>query len=375
MLAALRLEETDRIPIGLRGVDPYGDLALVGSEGVPLDPSYDPLMDLARKKLDIWHSWSPKRTGEDAFRSTSRGVKSRTDKYVEGDHEYRRRVIETPKGTLSEIHKRRKSVSEKAYRCVKHLIETDKDLEAYLSIPYEPVKKLDISPFYKEKKRIGEAGVLMTGVPTPIGFSGLFRFQDFVKRMMTDRETMVNLADIMFERCYDYTVQLLEAGAREVFQVGGEIVAPPLFNPSYFRDFVVKYHSKIFKLIHEYDGIVYFHCHGSINAILEMFAEMGTDAIHPVEPPPMGDTPLSEAKRKIGDKVCFIGNIQISDILSGSTEQVDRAVRQAIYEGGPEGLILSTSASPSWYPLPQRALKNYVQLTETGLQYGKLPRR
>jgi len=375
MLAALRLEETDRIPIGLRGIDPYGDLALVGSHGTPQDPSYKPLMDLARKKLDIWHSWSPKRS-ENVFLSASKRVKSREERYTEGEHEFIRHVVETPKGMLSEVHMRRVNQAEKTYRRVKPFIETNRDLESFLSIPYEPIK-LDITSFFKEQQRLGEAGVLMTGVPTPLGsVEGLFKFEDFVKQIVIDRDTIVTLMDIMYERCFDYAVQLLEAGAREVFQMSGaEIVAPPLFNPRYFEDFVVKYDRKIMKLIHEYDGIVYLHCHGSVNAILEMIADMGTDGLHPVEPPPMGDTPLKEAKRRIGDRVCFIGNIQIGDILYASKEKIDTSVRQAISEGGPDGLILSTSASPSWSPLPQRALENYVQLTETVLEYGKLPRR
>ncbi|MCW4020811.1 MAG: uroporphyrinogen decarboxylase family protein [Candidatus Bathyarchaeota archaeon] len=375
MLAALRLEEPDRIPIGLRGVDPYGDLRLVGSFGTPQDSSYKPFMDFARKKLDIWHGWSPVRS-DNIFLSASKSVKLRKDTYVEGDHEFVTHVVTTPKGVLNEIHGRRISQSEKAFLRVKPYIETEKDLESFMSIPYDPMK-LDLTPFYKEKKRLGEAGVLMTDVPTPLGsIASLFGFEDFVKRIILSRDTIMMLFDIMFERCFDYAVQVLEAGAREVFQISGaELLAPPMFNPRYFEDFVVRYEREIIKLIHDYSGIVYLRCHGSVNAVLEMIADMGVDGLHPVEPPPMGDTPLKEAKRRIGDKVCFIGNIQIRDILYESKEKVDRDVRQAIFEGGPDGLILSTSASPSWSPLPQKAMENFIQLAETVLQYGKLPRR
>ncbi len=105
MLAALRLEETDRIPIGLRSIDPYGNLTLVGSFGTKQDESYKPLMDLGRKKLEIWHGWSPKENGN-IFLSASKSAKQRKDRYIEGEHEFVRHIVETPKGILSGINER-----------------------------------------------------------------------------------------------------------------------------------------------------------------------------------------------------------------------------------------------------------------------------
>jgi len=368
MLAALRLEETDRISIAPRGIDPYGGV----NSWMLKEPSYRPLMDYARKHFDIWHYWSP-RVGESAFLSASEEVKSRTDTYMEGEYEIQRRIIETPKGIFSEVHRRRIGFP---FRCVKPFIETNEDLEKFLSIPYEPVG-VDGSSFFKEKQRLGGAGVLMTGAPEPLAnVVGLFDYEDFVHRIIGDRDSIVGLMDLMYERCLNYLTCVLEAGARDVFEVSGpEYVGPPMFHPRFFEDFVVKYDRKLIKLIHEYDGIVYLHCHGSVNAVLEMIAATGTDSLHPIEPPPMGDTPLREAKRRIGDRVCFIGNIQIGDVISASKEEIDRAVREAIYEGGPDGFILCTSASPHWWPLPERAMENYIQLAETALHYGKLPQR
>jgi len=365
MLAALRLEETDRISIAPRGIDPFGS-------GMLNEPSYQILLDYARKHFDIWHSWSPV-VNESAFLSSSKEAKSRTETWTEGRYEIRKRIIETPNGCLSSVHNRRIG---NPYRCVKPLIKTDEDLRTFLAIPYEPLK-IDISPFVREKQRLGDAGVLMTEAPEPLfHVVDLFNYEDFVQRTMRDRKSIVFLMDLMYERCFDCLTRILESGARDVFGVTGpEYVAPPMFNPRFFEDLVVKYDRRLIELIHEYDGIVYLHCHGSVNAILEKIAEMGADSLHPVEPPPLGDTPLREAKRRIGDKVCFIGNVQIGDVLSASKEEIDRSVRQAICEGGPDGFILSTSASPHWWPLPEKAFENYRQLTETALDYGRLPRR
>ena len=116
MLAALRLEETDRISIAPRGIDPFGS-------GFSNEPSYQILLDYARKLFDIWHSWSPI-ANESAFLSSSREAKSRTETWTEGRYETRKRIIETPDGCLSSVHRRRIG---NPYRCVKPLIETDED--------------------------------------------------------------------------------------------------------------------------------------------------------------------------------------------------------------------------------------------------------
>ena len=370
MLASLRLEEADRIPIAPRGIDPYTSYR---ENWMLEDPSYKPLIDYAKKHFDIWHYWRPKILSKNVFLSASEKAESKTETCREGEYEIRRRVVKTPRGNLIEIYKRRIGFP---FRRVKAFIETDEDLEKFMSVPYEPLR-IDVTPFFEDKKKVGDAGVMITVIPEPLSqVVTLFRYENFVRKAITDRDAIITLIDLMYERCLDYLTQILEAGAREVFEISGpEYVAPPMFHPRFFKDFVVKYDSELIKLIHEYDGIVYLHCHGKVNAILEMIADMKADSLHPIEPPPMGDTPLREAKRRIGDKVCLIGNIQIGDILSASKEEIDRLTRQAICEGGPDGFILSTSASPHWSPLPKKALENYIQLTETAMYYGRLPRR
>ncbi|KPK84066.1 MAG: hypothetical protein AMJ81_06660, partial [Phycisphaerae bacterium SM23_33] len=142
-----------------------------------------------------------------------------------------------------------------------------------------------------------------------------------------------------------------------------------------FEEFVVAYDARLVELIHSYpDTYVIVHSHGRVSRFLERFAAVGMDGLNVLEPPPMGDTVLAEAKRRVGDKYCLIGNIQYDDLARGSRQEVERLVMEAIRQGGPGGgFILSPCASPYERPLPARAGENLIHYLVMGRQHGRYP--
>jgi len=72
--------------------------------------------------------------------------------------------------------------------------------------------------------------------------------------------------------------------------------------------------------------------------------ETDLTCINPLEEPPMGDCHLKRIKQEFGHKLALMGNLHTTDVmLLGSTQDVERAARQAIDDaaaGG--GFILST---------------------------------
>lgn len=329
------------------------------------------MIEYVKKHCDVFHFWAPKRGWGKwgLFYSGTSRIKQRHEVYFEGENEIHRYIIETQKGNLTSLTKVGKYQSE---WCVKPFIQNEEDIERFFAIPSEPLRP-DLSPFFAEEKKLGDKVAMSIVVTDPVGtIAPLFSRIDFILKIFKENKVVTEMMDTIYERCFAHLEYLLAKGARPVFWISGpEYVAPPLFHPSYFREFAAKYDRKLIRLAHQYNMPVIIHCHGSVNALLETFASIGTDGLHPIEPPPMGDTPLSEAKRKIGDRVCLVGNIQIGDILVSTREEMDQKVKQAICEGGPCGLILDTSASPYWTPLPEGALNNFIQYIQSGIKYGR----
>jgi hypothetical protein len=92
---------------------------------------------------------------------------------------------------------------------------------------------------------------------------------------------------------------------------------------------------------------VYTHTCGAIGDRLELLAATGTDGIDTLDPPPLGDVDLAEAKRRVGGRLFLKGNVDpVGTVLRGTKEAVrqDAARRIAVAAPG-GGYVLSTACS------------------------------
>jgi uroporphyrinogen decarboxylase len=119
-------------------------------------------------------------------------------------------------------------------------------------------------------------------------------------------------------------------------------------SPKHYREFVLPYERKVIEGIREeFDVPIYTHTCGRIGDRLELMAETGTQGIDTLDPPPLGNVELSDAKRRIGDRLFIKGNLDaVNVILNGSPENVSEEARRCITAaaaGG--GYILSSACS------------------------------
>ena len=191
-----------------------------------------------------------------------------------------------------------------------------------------------------------------------------------------ERELIRELIETTYIRTRDFLKQQLAAGVGPLFgYVGPELCIPPLQSPQDFREFVVEYDRRLIDLIHDAGGICWVHGHGKMGPVLEMFVEMGCDALNPIEPPPMGDVTLAQAKARVGDRMALEGNIQQGDLYRVRPERIEELVRTAIREAGPGGGFVLCPTSSPWQSasVDQTVIDNYTALVEAGLKYGRYP--
>jgi uroporphyrinogen-III decarboxylase len=78
---------------------------------------------------------------------------------------------------------------------------------------------------------------------------------------------------------------------------------------------------------------------------------------------------FEDAKRRIGDRVCLEGNIQIGDLYHDPTDVLVEKVQRTIDTGAPGGgFILCPTASPHTAELTPQTVKNYLAMIETAVQ-------
>ncbi|MGQ9632547.1 MAG: uroporphyrinogen decarboxylase family protein [bacterium] len=353
----LRGEPTDRVPIWM--LFPYKTHPAYAD--VYNEPSYARVVEHVRKHTDFFH-----RIGMKA--SADSGLICEVETADLGNGEWRK-TLRTPKGELISYLRRD---SNGALR-KKEFFKTIEDLDKFLSIPYE-MPEPDLGHFASEREAIGDRGLMMIDLSDPL--SALYHYSDLEEYSIwtqTERDAITKFLDVMFERIYAYLRVLLESGVGPTFfLVGSEFAEPPMTHPEAFDYLILKYDSKLIDLIHQYGCYAIVHHHGTIDPLLEKIASMKPDALHTIEAPPIGDCELADAKRRIGDRVCLIGNIQYGDLNICSEDEIEEMVRRAIEDAKDGGrYILSPTAGPYETAITKRTSDNYIRFIEAGLKHGR----
>lgn len=356
LLAALACKEPDRMPITLYGVYPYS----VGDWRASR-PSYRPLLELAREETDPFCQWN-------IDQGTFYGRVPGSARPLE-DGAFLERSIETPLGPLTCIT----NTSPATQWIRKFYLQDDDDVRRFLSIPYVPVRP-EMGPVVELERSVGDRALMCSGFLDGLGVvADLFTPEEFAIRCISQRSSIRGMIEKVSEQLYDYLGYLLDHGPRSLYIIGGpELATAPLLAPRYFDEFVTAFDRRLVEMIHRHGSWAAIHCHGRLGGVLERVADLGADALHPCEAPPMGDMPLAEVKKRVGHRMCLIGNVQIGDVISGARAEVDALVRQAVRDGAPGGgFILSTTASPYEEELSAGSLENYRQFVESGRQCSR----
>lgn len=116
----------------------------------------------------------------------------------------------------------------------------------------------------------------------------------------------------------------------------------------HYRRFVLPFEKKVVEGIRSvFDIPIYTHTCGSIGDRLELMEKTGTGGIDTLDPPPLGNVELRDAKSRIGSRLFIKGNLDpVHVLLEGTPDTVHAAARsciEAAAEGG--GYILSSACS------------------------------
>jgi uroporphyrinogen decarboxylase len=192
-----------------------------------------------------------------------------------------------------------------------------------------------------------------------------------MERLLMDYVLDPQLAHDVIEICLRYDLRLteraIEAGV-DIVVLGDDYADKngPMMSPEHFREFILPGLRRAIESARNAGAYVIKHSDGNLWPILDMIVDAGPDAINPIEPAAGMD--IGEVKRKYGERVCIVGNIDCGDLLChGTPEMVREAVRECIEAAAPGGgfmLASSNSIHSSVRP------GNYVAMAEACREFG-----
>lgn len=118
--------------------------------------------------------------------------------------------------------------------------------------------------------------------------------------------------------------------------------AGPFLSPRQFDDFVTPYLSELIAGYREMGFYTIKHTDGNIMPILDSIVSANPHALHSLDP--QGGIDIAEIKKKLGHKLCLIGNVNCGLMDTGTEQQVKESAQYAIENAMPGGgYIFSTS--------------------------------
>ena len=158
-------------------------------------------------------------------------------------------------------------------------------------------------------------------------------FEPFFLSLTYDPAFAHDLLENRTEWCIALYRKAVSLGA-EVLVLGDDVAdnRGPMISPTMWREFVFPYHRRI---VDELDAPVIWHSDGNIEPLLPMAIEAGFVGIHGLEP--MAGMDLGKIKKKYGNDLVLIGNIDVNVLCASDLDTVREEVDRCIEQGAPGG--------------------------------------
>lgn len=239
------------------------------------------------------------------------------------------------------------------------VITSIKDFEEYV---FPEINEIDYKRFEDAAKNlpdgmgiVGQYGDIFTMTWEMMGFENfslaLFEDDELIK-LINDKVGQIVLS--MFENMSQIDEVKALWYSDDIAYTNGLMVSPDTLDKYFFP-----WLTKICEIAKSVDKPLIFHSDGILFEVMEKIINSGVNALHPIEPKAMN---IVEVKKRFGDRISLIGNIDVDLLARGSREEVIKNVLFNIENIGMNGgyCVGSGNSIPEYI-----RLENYLAMIET----------
>jgi uroporphyrinogen decarboxylase len=163
------------------------------------------------------------------------------------------------------------------------------------------------------------------------------KLMDFVGRLADEPEAVKDEAQRGVDRALARGERIRRWGTVDGFCLCSDYCFNdnPFLSPAMFDEFVTPYLAQLVAAYREMGFYVIKHTDGNIMPILDSLVSTRPHALHSIDP--QGGVDLAEVKRRVGDKVCLIGNVNCALLQTGTEDEAAADIRRALSQGMPGG--------------------------------------
>ncbi len=167
---------------------------------------------------------------------------------------------------------------------------------------------------------------------------------EFSYRLFDEPDTVKALADTRVANALKRAGRFQEHGGVDGFALCADYCLNngPFLSPDQFGEFVTPYLTRLIKGYRDMGFYTIKHTDGNIMPIIDQLLEANPHGLHSLDP--QAGVDIAVVKKKYGDKVCLIGNVNCGLLQTGTEENVVNSTRYSLKHGMPGGgYIFSTS--------------------------------
>jgi len=251
-------------------------------------------------------------------------------------------------------------------------IKDEEDIDAFdFPDPNAPGTLDNLHIAKKAMQQLDYQMAITCWVPGPFEHTNLLMGLDrFIVLMYRNAPAAERLMDIVTNYALEMGKLFIENGA-DIIDISDDCAykVGPMIHPNLYRRFIVPRLKKLVESFHSKGAKVILHSDGNLNPIMDDLVNTGIDGLHPIEP--QAGMNLRALKRKYGQSICLIGNIDTSYTLPfGTPEDVEEEVKMRIKDAAPGGGYIVSSANTICKAVPP---KNVIAMYRAAHKYGKYP--
>lgn len=177
-------------------------------------------------------------------------------------------------------------------------------------------------------------------------FLDLLGYQDGLMALMMEPEKCELILWHFTKLITKLSLEMCETGV-DAIKISSPFAGAGFISPNDYKKFVLPFESQIALAVRQKGVHIYTHTCGAIGDRLETMFDSGISGIECLDPPPLGNVMLENAKERIGKMGFIKGNIDsVNTLLNGSDDDIVRDVQDIISFGTRDGgFILSTACS------------------------------
>jgi uroporphyrinogen decarboxylase len=208
--------------------------------------------------------------------------------------------------------------------------------------PYREEEMVRLIDLVREKS--GDRYCLLMHGDATFAVPGGAYMTEFSYRLVDEPEKVKAEASAMVDKVLGLGERLRNHGGLDGFALCSDYCfnTGPFLSPSLFAEFITPYLARLTKSYRDMGFYVIKHTDGNIMPILDQLLQTNPHALHSLDP--QGGMDIAEVKRRCGNQVCLIGNVNCGLLDTGTDEEVVESARYALRHGMPGGgYIFSTS--------------------------------